>query len=290
MTLNIGKLALASDAMLAPLSEVSDLGFRLLCKHHGAALTSNEMVSASAIARGNKSTLNQIDVVDDERPCAIQLFGQNTENLVKAAKFCESRCSMIDLNFGCPSHNIVRQGAGAALLQRPNKIKEIVEAVSNAVQLPVSCKLRLGIRRSKINVVKIAQICESAGAKMVIIHARTLMQGYTGKAEWKWIKTAKENVNIPVIGNGDVRNVEDYASIKLQTGCDGVMIGRAALYNPFIFRQIIEFNESGNYRKYSLAQQNQDILLYNSLIEKYKLHPSWLRAMKMNKPMAEWKE
>jgi tRNA-dihydrouridine synthase B len=262
---------LSSDALLAPMAGVTDVAFRLLCKKYGAGLTCTEMISANALARNNKATLRMIDVVKEEKPRVIQLFGQNIESLVKAAKYCEDKCEILDLNFGCPAAKIVRQGSGSALLERPNKLKEIVETVVKAVKIPVTVKVRLGIRTSKINVVKIARLCEEAGAKMITIHARTQKQGYTGKADWSWIKEVKESVSIPVAGNGDVRTVEDYLRIKKETGCDYVMIGRGTMGNPYLFKQIQDYNQTGKYQERDRSQQIKDFFEYLELAEKYNI-------------------
>ena len=170
-----------TNTILAPMAGVTDVAFRLLCKQYGAGLTVTEMISAHALARNNKATLKMIDVVPEEKPRVIQLFGQQPEYLAQAAKFCEDKCEIIDLNFGCPASKIIKQGAGSALLERPNRLKEIVEAVVSAVSIPVTCKVRLGIGKDKINVVKVAQVCEEAGASLIAIHARTQKQGYSGK-------------------------------------------------------------------------------------------------------------
>jgi tRNA-dihydrouridine synthase B len=263
---------LKSDTILAPMAGVTDVAFRLLCKKYGASLTVTEMISANALARNNQATIKMIDVVEEEKPRVIQLFGQNTESLVQAAKFCEDKCEILDLNLGCPAAKIIRQGSGSALLQRPTKVKEIVEALVKAVNIPVTVKIRLGIRKSNINVVKIAQICEEAGAKLIAVHARTQKQGYTGKADWQWIKKVKESINIPVAGNGDVKTVEDYIKMKKETSCDYVMIGRGTMGNPYLFKQIEDYNLTGEYKQRDKAQQIQDFFEYLELAEQYNIN------------------
>lgn len=262
---------------------VTDVAFRVLCRRSGAGLTCTEMISANALARSNQATLKLIDLAEEEKPRVIQLFGQNTDCLIKSAQFIEQNnlCEIIDLNFGCPASQIVQQGAGSALLERPNKIKEIVEAVIKAVKIPVTCKLRLGIRTNNINILKVAKICEEAGASMLTVHARTQKQGYTGNADWSWIKKVKETVQIPVCGNGDVKTVEDYLRLKKETGCDYVMIGRGAIGNPFIFKQINEYNTNGKYSERTKAQHLEDFFEYLKLAKKYKVDFQYIRFQAM---------
>lgn len=264
-----GLKRLKSDVFLAPMAGVTDVAFRLLCKKYGAGLTFTEMISANALARGNKATIRMIDVVDEEKPRVIQLFGQRIKELVKSAKFCENKCEMIDINFGCPASKIVKQGAGSALLERPKRIEEIVAAIVSEVKVPVSCKIRLGIKKTKINVVEVAKACERSGAAMVTLHARTQKQGYTGKADWEWIKEVKDAVKIPVVGNGDVFSVEDYVQMKEKTGCDYVMVGRGAISNPFIFKQIRDYNFKGKYKESSFSERKKAFLEYLRLAKKY---------------------
>jgi tRNA-dihydrouridine synthase B len=262
---------LKSDTILAPMAGVTDVAFRLLCKKYGASLTVTEMVSANALARNNQATIRLIDVVKEEKPRVIQLFGQNTENLVKAAKFCEDKCEIIDLNLGCPASKIIKQGSGSALLQRPTRVKEIVESLVQAVKIPITVKIRLGITKSNINAIKIAQICEEAGASLISIHARTQKQGYTGKADWEWIKKVKDSIKIPVAGNGDVKTVEDYLRMKKETGCDYVMIGRGTIGNPYLFKQIEDYNNTGKYHHRGKEQQVKDFFEYLKLAKTYQI-------------------
>lgn len=266
---------LKADALLAPMAGVTDVAFRTLCRRYGAGLAVTEMISANALARKNKAALRLLQLEQDQ-PRAVQLFGQNTENIVKAARFLEDRCEVIDLNFGCPAAKIIRQGAGSALLERPAKIKEIVADAATAVQVPVTCKLRLGIRKEGINILETAEICEEAGAAMLTIHARTQKQGYTGKADWDWIKRVRERVSIPVAGNGDVCTVEDYLQMKKETGCDYVMIGRGAIGNPHIFRQIKGYNTT---KEYSQEIDNKKAFL--EYLELAKLHKIEFKYIKM---------
>ncbi len=261
---------LSSDTILAPMAGVTDVAFRLLCRRYGAGLAVTEMISANALARENAATLRLIDVVSEEKPRVIQLFGQNTDCLITSAKFCADKCEIIDLNFGCPAAKIIKQGAGSALLERPNKIKEIVSSLVQAVSIPITCKIRLGITKPTINVLKVAKACEEAGASMLAVHARTQNQGYTGKADWAWIKKVKEELKIPVAGNGDVRTVEDYIKMKKETGCDYVMIGRGALGNPYLFKQIEDYKKFGKYTPRNPLQQLKDFFSYLELAEQYK--------------------
>lgn len=254
---------LKNKLILAPMHDVTNLAFRLMCKKYGASLVSTELLSANPIARGNNAVLKTIITDKKEKPVAIQLFGQNTENLVKAAKKMEKKFDIIDFNLGCPSKKILAQGCGAALLKRKNKIKEIVEKVSTAIDKPFTVKIR------NENAVEIAKICEKAGASAITIHARTTKQGYSGKADWDVIKQIKQAVDIPVIGNGDVWNGKDAKQMLEQTNCDYVMIGRAAIGNPFIFKQINEYLKTGKEIKQTKQEKIADYFEYIKLAKKY---------------------
>jgi tRNA-dihydrouridine synthase B len=235
-----------NNIFLAPMAGFTDAAFRKLSQDYGAAMTFTEMVSVNALSRNNKATLKLLQFFPDEN-VGVQLFGQDPKNFIKAIKVLEEfekennfKFTVIDLNFGCAASKIVRQGSGSALMARSNRLKQIVEAVVSVAKRPVYCKLRLGISSKKINVVKIAKICESAGASMITIHARTQRQGYTGKADWSVIKKVKEEIKIPVCANGDIKDYDSYIKCKEETGADYFMIGRATLGNPFIFQEIVE--------------------------------------------------
>jgi len=254
---------LSGKLILAPMHEVTNLVFRLMCKNYGASLVSTELLSANPIARGNNAVIKTIITNKKEKPVVIQLFGQNTDNLIKAAKKMGKKFDIVDFNLGCPSKKILAQGSGAALLKRKNKIKEIVEQVSKAIDKPFTVKIR------NENAVEIAKICEKAGASAITIHARTTKQGYSGKADWNVIKKIKQEVKIPVIGNGDVWTGEDAKQMLEQTNCDYVMIGRAAIGNPFIFKQINEYLKTGKIIKQTKKEKIKDYLEYIKLAKKY---------------------
>jgi len=260
---------LKSKVVLAPMHNITNLAFRLLCKRYGAGLVSTELLSANAISRENNAVMKMTLSDKSEKPNVVQIFGQNTDNVVKAGKLLEKNFSIIDFNIGCPSEKIMAQGSGGALLKRKNKIKEIVSSLVESVRIPVSVKIRSGFDNKKINAVEIAKICEDAGASAVIVHARTVEQGYSGKADWNIIKEVKKSVNIPVIGNGDVWNGEDALRMIKETNCDYVMIGRGAIGNPFLFKQINEFLKNGKIIDQSKEDKIKDFFEYIKLCKKF---------------------
>lgn len=219
------------------MAEITQLPFRLLCKKFGADIVITEMISANALARENKRTLKLLKTTKEEKPVGVQLFGANTSNIIKSIKLIKDDFDFVDLNFGCPAQKIVKQGAGSYLLQRPKKIDEILSKATK-FNTPITIKIRSGFK--KINFLELGKIAENNNLSAITLHARTQTQGYTGKANWDNIKELKENISIPVIGNGDVFSYEDYKKIKDYTKCDSVMIGRAAIGNPFIFKEIKE--------------------------------------------------
>ena len=243
----IGNVEIKNRVVLAPMAGVCNSAFRRIVKEMGCGLIYAEMVSDKAIFYKNQKTIEMLYMTDYERPISQQIFGSDKESFVDAAKYIYENMhpDIIDINMGCPVPKVaVHAQAGSALLKNPEKIKEIVEAVVKSVPIPVTVKIRSGWDQNSINAVEVAKICEKAGASAICVHARTRSQGYSGKADWNIIKQVKENVSIPVIGNGDVIDIYTAKKMLEETGCDAIMIGRAALGNPWIFREVNEYIEN----------------------------------------------
>lgn len=240
MGLKIGNIDIPTKFILAPMAGITNEAFRIICKEYGASFVVGEMVSDKAICFKNKKTINMVKVNDLEHPVAIQLFGSDVESMVYGAKFIDeySNADIIDINMGCPVNKVIKSGAGSALLKDPDKIYDIVSSIVKAVKKPVTVKIRAGWDMNSINCVEVAKIIEKAGAKAITIHARTRSQLYSGKANLDYIKAVKEAVSIPVIGNGDVTDIESAKHMLEYTGCDAVAIARGVLGNPFIFREL----------------------------------------------------
>ena len=267
---------------------VTDLPFRIICKDMGADLVYTEFVSSNGIIRENKKTLDLIEFIDEERPIGVQIFGETPEAVGLSAKMIEERFSpdIIDINYGCPVPKVTKKGAGSAALKDLNLMRDITSAVVEKVKdTPVTVKMRSGWCSDSEVFVKAGQILEEVGVSAITLHPRTTSQRFEGSADWNSIKVLKENVNIPVIGNGDVKTIDDYIKILKQTKCDAVMIGRAALGNPWIFRDINNYNK-GNAKKetkisdilticikhYNLLRENKEERICVNLTKK---HFSW---------------
>lgn len=243
----IGNIEIKNQVVMAPMAGITNMAFRKIIKDFGAGLVYSEMVSDKALCYGNTKTIDMLQVDDEEHPVSIQLFGGEVETMVKAAKFIDqhSNCDIIDINMGCPVNKVLKADAGSKLLLYPDKIYKIVKGIVDNVSKPVTVKIRSGFDSKHINAVEVAKLIEKAGASAIAIHGRTRSQMYEGKADWKIIADVKAAVNIPVIGNGDVRSVEDAKRMLEETGVDAVMIGRAALGNPWLIKQVVQSLETG---------------------------------------------
>ena len=239
MEWSIGNVKIKNQIVLAPMAGISNSAYRRICKEMGCGLIYAEMVSDKAITFHNQKTLDMLYMMDEERPIAQQIFGTDVDSFVYAAKYIEENMKpdIIDINMGCPVPKVaVRAQAGSALLKNPDKIYEIVSAVVKAVSVPVTVKIRSGWDMKHINAVEVAKVIEKAGASAICVHPRTRSQGYSGHSDWDIIRQVKENVSIPVIGNGDVKTPEDAKKMMDETKCDAVMIGRGVLGNPWLIR------------------------------------------------------
>ena len=244
--LKIGNVTIDCPVVLAPMAGVTDLPFRLLCREMGVGLLSMEMVSAKAILYKNRNTESLMEITPGENPIALQLFGSDPEILGEIAAQIQNRpFDILDFNMGCPVPKVVNNQEGSALMKQPELVREIASSLVKASEKPVTVKIRKGFDDAHVNAVEIAKILEDCGVAAVAVHGRTREQYYSGKADWEIIRKVKEEVSIPVIGNGDVDSPKAAVAMMEQTGCDGVMIGRAAQGNPWLFREIRHYLETG---------------------------------------------
>jgi nifR3 family TIM-barrel protein len=251
MSFNIGQVKIKNKVMVAPMAGVTNLAYRIILKEFGASLIYTEMISDKGLLYNNKKTHDMIEVLDDNKPISLQLFGSEVDSMVKAAIYIDknSNADIIDINMGCPVTKVVKSGAGSALMKTPELAFEIVSEIVKNVNKPVTVKIRKGWDHNHINAVSFAKGLEKAGAKAIAIHGRTKSDMYTGHADWDIIKQVKEAVNIPVIGNGDITSPEDANRMIDQTGVDAIMIGRGLLGNPWLIGQCVDYLETGDYQK-----------------------------------------
>ena len=280
--MKIGNVNLANPYILAPMAGVTDLPFRLLCKEQGAGLLCMEMISAKALQYKNKNTKALLAIHPEEYPVSLQLFGSDPKIMSEMAKMIEELpFQILDINMGCPVPKVVRNGEGSALMKNPKLVHEIVSAVSKAIEKPVTVKIRKGFDDDHINAVEIAKIIEDAGGAAVAVHGRTREQYYSGKADWDIIRQVKEAVSIPVIGNGDVTSPQKAEELVKQTGCDGIMIARGAQGNPWIFSEMITYEETGTLPERPGKEEVRDMMLRHARLQlKYKGEFIGIREMR----------
>lgn len=280
--LKIGDVVLDNRLILAPMAGVTDQPYRLICREQGCALVVTEMVSAKAILYRNKNTKALLAVSEKERPAAVQLFGSDPEILGRiAAQVEEGSCDMIDLNLGCPVPKIVNNGEGSALMKDLKKAEKIFASVVKHTKKPVTVKFRKGFNDSQVNAVELARIAEGCGVSAVAVHGRTREQYYSGKADWEIIRQVKEAVRIPVIGNGDVFAPQDVKRMLEETGCDGVMIGRGAKGNPWIFSQSLHYLKTGQVPpKPGIKEIREMILRHGKLLAEFKGERTAMQEMR----------
>lgn len=281
-TLKIGNVTLDNNVILAPMAGVSDLPFRLLCRELGAGLVCMEMVSAKAIYYNNKNTDSLMEIHPEEKPVSLQLFGSDPQIISEMAKRIEERpFSILDINMGCPVPKVVNNGEGSALMKNPKLVEAILSSLVKAVKKPVTVKIRKGFDETHANAVEIAKIAESCGVAAVAVHGRTREQYYSGKADWEMIARVKEAVSIPVIGNGDVDSPRAAKALLEQTGCDGVMIGRAAQGNPWIFREVVSYLETGVIPAPPTNAEKRELILRHAALQlQYKGEYTGVREMR----------
>ncbi len=280
--IQIGNVVLDNQLILAPMAGVSDLPFRLLCREKGAGLVCMEMVSAKAIYYNNKNTQELMEIHPSEKPVSLQLFGSDPVIISEMAKKIEDRpFDILDLNMGCPVPKVVNNGEGSALMKDPALVEKIITQTVKAINKPVTIKIRKGFSEQTVNAVEIAKIAEGCGAAAIAVHGRTREQYYTGVADWDIIRQVKEAVSIPVFGNGDVTNGPSAKAMLLETGCDGVMIGRAARGNPWIFSEIDHYLKTGEKAPAKTYEEVREVILRHAKMElEYKGEYTAVREMR----------
>ena len=280
--LTIGDVELQNNIILGPMAGVSDLPFRLLCSENGAGLVCMEMVSAKAITYHNRNTDNMMEIHPEERPVSLQLFGSEPEVMAQATRMIADKpYDILDVNMGCPVPKVVGNGEGSALMKNPELIEDIVKAMVAETDRPVTVKIRKGFNEASVNAVECALAAEQGGASAIAVHGRTREQYYSGEADWSIIRKVKEAVRVPVIGNGDVTDGASARAMIDATGCDGVMIARAAEGNPWIFREVISYLENGEVpERPSMQEMYEMVIRHADLQLKYKGEYIGIREMR----------
>ena len=278
--LKIGNVELQNNIILAPMAGLTDLPFRLICEKYNPGLVVTEMVSSKALFYNDSKTKELLKMDGEKRPVSAQIFGSDVESMAYSAKFVSKIADIVDINMGCPAPKVVKNGDGSRLLLDLDKVYEIVKTVVENSSVPVTVKIRKGWDNEHIVAVDAAKAIESAGASAIAIHGRTRSEYYTGVADWDIIRKVKENVNIPVIGNGDIKSPEDAKKILEETNCDGIMIGRATLGRPWILEEIRTYLESGNVRKITNKEILETILKHIELEVKEKGEYTGIREMR----------
>ena len=282
MKIKIGNVEIANPCVLAPMAGVTDLPFRLLCKEQGVGHLSMAMVSAQAISFHHKNTLDLMQIAEGENPIALQIFGSDPEIMAAiAARIEDGPYVAIDVNMGCPVPKIVNNHEGSALMKDPAQAEKVLTAMVKAVKKPITVKFRKGFNDQSINAVEFAKMAESCGVAAVAVHGRTREQYYSGKADWDIIRQVKEAVKIPVIGNGDVFTPEDAKRMLEETGCDGIMVGRGAKGNPWIFKRITHYLETGELLPGPTLMEVRDMILrHGKMLTEYKGEMIAMREMR----------
>ena len=278
--LKIGNVELENNIILAPMAGLTDLPFRLVCEKYNPGLVVTEMVSSKALYYNDEKTKELLNMKGEKRPVSAQIFGSDVESMAYSAKYVSEIADIVDINMGCPAPKVVKNGDGSKLLLDLDKVYEIVKAVVKNSSVPVTVKIRKGWDSEHIVAVEVAKAVESAGAQAIAVHGRTRAEYYTGIADWNIIKKVKENVSIPVIGNGDIKSPEDAKQIFEQTNCDGVMIGRATLGKPWILEQIRTYLQDGTIRKVPNQEILETILNHINLETKEKGEYTGVREMR----------
>ena len=285
----IGKVELPGNILMAPMAGVTDLPYRILCKEMGVSLTCTEMVSAKAILYGNKNTDSLLEKGEEPGKRAVQLFGSDPEIMAEMAKRVEEDFDIIDVNMGCPVPKVVRNGEGSALMENLPLAEKVLRSMVKAVSVPITVKCRLGFTDDHINVLDFVKSAENAGVSAIVVHGRTREQYYRGKADWEWIRRAKEAVHIPLFGNGDIFTEEDAMAMLLSTGVDGISLGRGVQGNPFLIRRIRSLLENG-VKEAALSKKERKDMMFRHLQLMEKIKGEHLALLEMRKHLSWYME